>query len=223
MPRLETVLPIECLKEKEDKAQGEAWTQEEWEPIWIEAAKKGERESFERIVLAYQQKVFNLAFRLLGDREDAQDITQDVFLSVFKHLKQFRGESQFATWIYQVTLNHCRNRLNYMKRRFRHATESLDVTIQGEEGELEKDYPDEGDLPEDALYRKQVQRIVQKALKIIRPDYREVIVLRDIQGLSYQEIGEILGLAEGTIKSRLHRARWELKELLVSMGIKRSK
>ncbi len=221
---LETLLSVHCLKkEKEGEASTEIqWTPDEWEQRWVEAARKGQTEAFERLVLTYQQKVFNLVFRLLGEREEAEDLTQEIFLNVFKHIKEFRGDSQFSTWLYQVTLNHCRNRLTYLRRRFHYSMESLDDPVQAEEGEVGRELPDEGEIPEDTLYRRQVRRLIQKALRLLRDEYREIVVLRDIQELSYQEIGQILGLPEGTIKSRLHRARWELKELLAKMGIERS-
>lgn len=221
---METLSRVHCLKEKEPDPMVEgSWTSEQWERRCIESAQKGDRESFERIVMAYQQKVYNMAFRLLGDREEAEDLTQEVFLNVFKHLSSFRGDSQFSTWIYQVTINHCRNRFKYLKRRFHQATESLDDPLQSEEGDVDRELSDESQVPEEALYRRQLQRIVQRAVARLRPDYREIIVLRDIQELSYQEISQVLGLAEGTIKSRLHRARWELKELLARLGIDRSR
>lgn len=222
---METLLPIDCLKEEKQPREHDegSWTLEQWERRWVESAQKGDTESFERIVIAYQQRVFNLAFRLLGDREEAEDLTQEVFLNVFKHLSSFRGDAQFSTWIYQVTINHCRNRFKYLKRRFHHTTESMDDPLQGGEGDIERELPDEADIPEDALYRRQLQKLVQVAVQRLRPDYREIIVLRDIQELSYQEISEVLGLPEGTIKSRLHRARWELKELLGHLGIERSR
>lgn len=213
---LETIWENHCLnqKERDDESEGSPVVLGRWESQWIESAKRGDLESFDRIVLAYQQKVFNLAFRLLGEREEAEDLTQEVFINVFRHLSRFRGDAQFSTWIYQVTVNHCRNRLKYLKRRYQHATESLDDPIVTAEGEIEKDLRYEGDAPEDVLYRQQVQKLVQMALDKLRDDYREVIVLRDIQELSYHEISGILGLPEGTVKSKLHRARWELKDIL---------
>jgi RNA polymerase sigma-70 factor (ECF subfamily) len=220
---LETVCEIHCLKEGERDGEPDVVPPRvgQWERRWVEAAQRGDAESFERIVLAYQQRIFNLAYRLLGEREEAEDLTQEVFINVFRHLSKFRGQSQFSTWIYQVTMNHCRNRLKYLKRRQHHATESLDNPVHTDEGEIDKDLPNEGDVPEDVLYRQQIQGLVQVALGRLQEDYREVVVLRDIQDLSYQEISDILRLPEGTIKSRLHRARLELRETLRSMGIKR--
>ncbi len=220
---METLSNIHCLKEQgaDTSAARSESSDSDWEGRWIELAQRGDTESFERIVLAYQQKVFNLAFRLLGEREEAEDLTQEVFINVFRHIGEFRGESQFSTWIYQVTTNHCRNRLKYLRRRFRHATESIDDPVSTEEGEMGREIPDEGEIPEDRVYRRQVQELVQIALGRLRQEYREAVVLRDIQNLSYQEISEILGVPEGTIKSRLHRARWELKEILGLLGIQR--
>jgi RNA polymerase sigma-70 factor, ECF subfamily len=220
---LETISRIHCLNVEGGSLDAEDYPGpiEKWERRWIESAQRGDAASFERIVVAYQQKVFNLAYRLLGDREEAEDLTQEVFVNVFRHLSNFRGDSQFSTWIFQVTLNHCRNRFKYLKRRFHHATESIDDPLQSEEGEIGRDLPDEADMPEEMMYRRQVQRLVQVALGELREEYREMVALRDIQELSYQEIGEILGLPEGTIKSRLHRARLELKEILMRLGIRR--
>ena len=242
---METVSKINCLNEQEDSDDAVAPPvppknkpvkgkvsnitrrrkpnhnneDKEREKRWIESAKKGDVESFELLVGAYQQKVYNLSYRLLGDKEEAEDLVQEVFINVFRHLSRFRGDSQFSTWIYQVAMNHCRNRLKYLKRRFRHATESLDDPLHTKEGEVGRDFPDEKDVPEEAFYRRQVQNMVQSALRELREDYREVVALRDIQDLSYQEISEILNLPEGTIKSRLHRARFELKEVLVRLGV----
>jgi len=220
---LETISKRNCLSRQESGGNQEvdAAATGEWENRWIEAAQRGDTESFERIVLAYQQKVYNLAFRLLADRGEAEDITQEIFINVFRHIASFQGKSQFSTWIYQVTMNHCRNRLKYLKRRYHHATESLDDPLLTKEGEIERLIPDEGDVPEDVLYRQQVQDLVQTAFGMLRDDFREVIVLRDVQEFSYQEISQVLELPEGTIKSRLHRARMELKEILIRLGIKR--
>ncbi|MGQ9653801.1 MAG: RNA polymerase sigma factor [Thermodesulfobacteriota bacterium] len=220
---METLSNIHCLKDQgaDTIAPRSENSHPHSEGRWIELAQEGDRESFERIVIAYQQKVFNLAFRLLGEREEAEDLTQEVFINVFRHIGEFRGESQFSTWIYQVTTNHCRNRLKYLRRRFHHVTESIDDPVSTEEGEMGREIPDEGEIPEDQLYRRQVQELVQIALGRLRQEYREAVVLRDIQNLSYQEISEILGVPEGTIKSRLHRARWELKEILGLLGIQR--
>ncbi len=221
MTILETIFKVHCLNGQGNVHSEPPDASGEWERRWIESARKGDAESFERIVLAYQQKVFNLAYRLLGEREEAEDLTQDVFVNIYKHLSQFRGESLFSTWIYQVTMNHCRNRLKYLKRRFHHARESIDDPLQTEEGEIGRELQDEGEMPEDVLYRRQVQELVQVALGELREEYREMVVLRDIQDLSYQEISDVLGLPEGTIKSRLHRARWELKSVLARLGIQR--
>jgi RNA polymerase sigma-70 factor (ECF subfamily) len=222
--KLETVYKIHCLsKEEEQGADGHVSRSAEtdWEKRWIKAAQQGDIQAFERIVLTYQHKVFNLAYRFLGEREEAEDLTQEVFINVFRHLNRFRGKSQFSTWVYQVTMNHCRNRLKYLKRRHHHGTESLDTPLRTAEGELERELPDEADVPDQVLHRQEVQSLVQAALSELREDYREVIVLRDIQELSYQEVSEVLDLPEGTIKSRLHRARLELKDILLGLGVGR--
>ena len=220
---MELILKDHCLKRQDPskEVKSVALEPDDWEKRWIEEALRGDVQAFERIVLAYQKKVFNLAFRMLGEREEAEDLTQEVFLNVFRHLSKFRGKSQFSTWIYQVTLNHCRNRIKYLKRRYHHAKESLDSPVATEEGSVDKDLKDPGDIPEEVLFKQEVQTLVHRALGMLREDYREVVVLRDIQGMSYQEIAKVVGLPEGTLKSRLHRARMELKEILERMGVTR--
>ncbi len=220
---METISKIDCLNYQwRGQREDQRALADQWEERWVQLAKKGDRVAFERIVVAFQDRVFNLAYRMLGDREEAEDLAQEVFIKVFKMIHKFRGESQFSTWIYQVTLNHCRNRIKYLNRRFHHSTESLDEALRMDDGEsVERELPDSGERPEEVMYRQQVQALIHKALGRLRPEYREVVTLRDIQGLSYQEISTILDLPEGTIKSRLHRARWELKEILNKLGIHR--
>jgi RNA polymerase sigma-70 factor, ECF subfamily len=180
----------------------------------VGAAAKGDPQAFERLVLKYQDKIFNLAYRLLASREEAEELTQEIFLKVYRQVRSFRGDSLFSTWLYQVASNHCKNRLKYLQRRKQGLHDSLDAPIQTEEGQVERSIPDNTKIPETLVAGKELQRLVSEKIATLPEDYRMVVVLRDIQGLSYEEIAEITGTVEGTVKSRLHRARMELKERL---------
>jgi RNA polymerase sigma-70 factor (ECF subfamily) len=179
---------------------------------------EGGQSSFNRLVLKYQNKVFNLCYRMLGERSEAEDVAQEVFMTLFRSVKHFRGDSLFSTWVFRITVNHCKNRLKYLSRRNYFKTQSLDQPFQTEEGEVTPDTEDEGPTPEETLISNEVKEAVQLKIAELDTEHRTAIVLRDIQGLSYQEIAEILGLKEGTVKSRIHRARLELKEKLEREG-----
>jgi RNA polymerase sigma-70 factor (ECF subfamily) len=180
----------------------------------IEDCKAGDRKAFEKIVLFYQKRVFNYAYRMLGNMEEAGEMAQEVFIAVFESIRELREEAKFDAWLKQIILNHCRNRWKYLKRRQYFNTESIDDPIETEEGEVTKPLYDPSDTP-DILYEKKLsQEWIQKGLLRLKDDQRELIVLRDLQGFSYEEMGRLLGFPEGTIKSKLHRARMNLKDIL---------
>lgn len=180
----------------------------------IENCKAGDERAFSEIVLTYQKKVFNIAFRMLGNREEAKELSQEVFLSVLESIKDLREEIKFEPWLTQITLNHCRNRWKYLKRRHYFKTDSLNDPIETEDGEMERQVYDPSGNPETLFEKKMIRQFVQRGLLKLKEDQREMIVLRDLQGYSYEEIGRLLSLPEGTIKSRLHRARMDLKGIL---------
>jgi RNA polymerase sigma-70 factor (ECF subfamily) len=184
----------------------------------IESCKAGDEKAFEEIVLHCQKKVFNIAYRMLGNAEEAKDLAQEVFLSVFESVKDLKQEAKFNAWLTQITLNHCRNRWKYLKRRQYFSTDSLDDPIETEDGSVPRAIYDPSDNPEIHFEKKMIQQLIQRGLLKLKEDQRELIVLRDLQGFSYEEIGESLGLPEGTIKSKLHRARMDLKEVLERSG-----
>jgi len=184
----------------------------------IDACKAGDEKAFGEIVLAYQRRVFNIAYRMLGNREEAKDLAQEVFLSIFESIKNLREEVKFEPWLIQITVNHCRNRWKYLKRRKYFQSDSLDDPIETEDGEIPRQVYVPSDNPETLLEKKMIQDLVQRGLLQLKEEQRELIVLRDLQGLSYEEIGKLFSLPEGTVKSRIHRARMELKEILERMG-----
>lgn len=171
--------------------------------------------AFNELVCNFGPKVYRLVYRMLGRRAEAEDMTQEVFVQVFKAIGQFRGDSKLSTWIYRVAVNACKNRTKYLSRRHDGAQDVLDLIADHEPlhqakgvtiGELSR--------PDQMVEGHEVEVIVRSAIAELEPDFREALVLRDIENLSYEEITEITGLAEGTVKSRIHRARAMLKEIV---------
>ncbi len=184
----------------------------------IESCKAGDRKAFEEIVLYYQKKVFSIAYRILGNLEEAKDLAQEVFLSVFDSIKDLREEMKFDGWLTQITLNHCRNRWKYLKRRHYFTSDSLDDPVETEDGDMSRQLGDPSDNPETFYEKKMIQQFIERGLLKLKEDQRELIVLRDLQGYSYEEIGNLFHLPEGTVKSKLHRARMDLKTILERYG-----
>jgi RNA polymerase sigma-70 factor (ECF subfamily) len=173
-------------------------------------------QAFREVVLRYQQKVLNLVYRLLGNREEARDIAQEVFVTVFKSIDSFRGESKFSTWLYRIAANHCKNRIKYLSRRDFHRATPLDDEadrLSGESGDGPALFLQATVERPDKMYEgMQIQGALRRALGELDEEHRTLVILRDVENLSYHEICEITKLPEGTVKSRLHRARLALKE-----------
>ena len=183
----------------------------------IEACKAGDRKAFEKIVLFYQKRVFNFAYRMLGNMEEAKELAQEVFVSVFLSIRELREDAKFDAWLRQILLNHCRNRWKFLKRRRYFSTDSIDDPVETEEGEMIRPISDPSDTPDIVYEKKMTQEWVQKGLLKMKEDQRELIVLRDLQGLSYDEMGRLLNIPVGTVKSKLHRARMDLRDILGRM------
>jgi RNA polymerase sigma-70 factor (ECF subfamily) len=168
----------------------------------------GDEPACTELVESHQRMVYQLAFHLLGDKEEALDLSQDVFLTVFRMLDRFRGQSALRTWIYRIVVNQARNRQRWWRRRFQSAQVPLEVHVS-EHGELSSPRDDCG--PERLLRQKEQADRVWQALRDLPFDQRTALVLREIDGLSYDEIGYSLNVAVGTVKSRLARARQLLR------------
>ncbi|MBA2664631.1 MAG: sigma-70 family RNA polymerase sigma factor [Bradymonadaceae bacterium] len=170
--------------------------------------------AFTECVLAYQHKVFNICLRVVGDRAEAEDVAQEVFVAVFKYIDSFRGDSKFSTWLYRVAINRARNRLKYLSRRAHRDHQAIEDTAESQvtESPLSSAIP----RPDGQALGNELERIVQDGLAQLGEDHRMILVLRDVENLSYKEISEIVDLNEGTVKSRLFRARVALKEYVDS-------
>ncbi len=175
----------------------------------------GDTEAFEALVLEHQNKVYSLALRMVGNEEDALDMAQEAFIRAFNSLSGFRGDSKFSVWLYRLTSNIC---IDFIRSRAKKRTVSMTWTDDegGDAGELE--IPDETWSPEAQLERRMTRESVQRGLDSLSPQYREILLLREINGLSYEEIAKALNLEEGTVKSRIFRARKKLCDFLLREG-----
>ncbi len=167
--------------------------------------------AFRELLASHRDRVFNITFRMLGNRQEAEDVAQEVFITVFKTIDTFREEAKFSTWLYRVTVNHCKNKIKYLARRHDRDREELDEVSVGSNGAIGAPVPA---APDRALEGAQMETLIAEAIGKLDPEQREVVVLRDIEDLSIEEICEITGLPDGTVKSRLHRARLALRKKL---------
>ena len=179
----------------------------------IRGLKRKEERAFSALVVRHQGQIFNVCYRMLNNAAEAEDIAQDVFVKAFIAIESFRGDSAIGTWLYRIAVNLCKNRLKYLGRRKYNSTAEIS-------GVPERAYSETGTArtvseptarPDQALEGTRAETRVQRALASLDDAFRELLVLRDIQGLTYAEVVHITGLAEGTVKSRLHRARAALR------------
>jgi len=180
----------------------------------IRRCQKGEIDAFEAVVEKYQKKMLNTAYRMIGNYEEACEVVQDAFLAAYRALKKFRGDSRFSTWLYSIVINLSKNRLIKVKARFHREGLSIDNPGRNIHNPDRHSPPNHETSMVDHLERREVQERIQECMNTLDHEYREVLVLRDVQGFSYEEIRAILKIPEGTVKSRLFRARDTLKECL---------
>ena len=179
----------------------------------IERILGGEVNEFAILVKKYQKGIYNYALRMLGHEEEARDLAQDIFVAAYKGLRGFRGESKFSTWLFRIAINQTKNRIKYLRRRHffddeQYTSEAKEVpdafaTLSGSE-----------DNPEEAFLKKDFSSLIMKGLMELPPDARQIIILRDIEDFSYEELSQIMELNLGTVKSRLHRARHALRKVV---------
>jgi RNA polymerase sigma-70 factor (ECF subfamily) len=184
------------------------------EPALIAAAKKGDLDSFNTLVLAYQHQVYNLAYRIMGDAASASDATQEAFISAWRSIGGFRGGS-WKSWLLRIVTNACYDELRRVKRRPASSLESLYVEDPTSDAELP---PSQLESPEAFAQRRELNRAIRTSIVQLPPDQRIVLVLSDVQGMSYEEIAEATSTNLGTVKSRLARARAKLRNLLLEHG-----
>lgn len=181
------------------------------EPELIERIKAGESEFFYLLIEPYQRAVYMAAFSVLGNEADAEDVAQESFLKAYAKLDQFRGECKFSTWLIQIAVNEARMR----RRKERKALyESIDQGYEDAGDYLPRDFADWREIPSEALAQKQLKEALSRAIASLKPIYREVFILRDVQGLNIRETADALGLNEPLVRTRLLRARLQMREAL---------
>ena len=195
-------------------AQTQAARQHDEDLAAVEGASGGEGSPFETLVRKYQGWVFTLAYRMLGDRAEAEDMAQEIFLKVYRSLLQFERKSSFSTWLYAIATNHCLNHVESRRRRPRLQEMIRPGPTESNSDPVEARVADPAPGGDQVLEQADLRRLIQEQILRLTPEHRAILVLRDIQGLAYEEIGGLLGLESGTVRSRLHRARTELKERL---------
>lgn len=179
---------------------------------WVESARQGSQDAFEQLVHLYEKRVFALALRMCGNPEDAAEAAQDTFLAAWQGLRFFRGESSFSTWLYRLASNAC---VDLLRREGRHRT-AAGPSLDDEA--LNLDVPDGIASPQQAVEQAEMREQIKAGLAALSPEYRQVLVLREMRQLSYEEIGTALALDIGTVKSRISRGRKCLRKFLLESG-----
>ncbi|HVM91234.1 MAG TPA: sigma-70 family RNA polymerase sigma factor [Terriglobales bacterium] len=181
------------------------------EEMLIRRIRNGEQDLFYELVRPYEGRVYSAALAILRNEHDAEDVSQEAVLKAFKHLRQFRAESRFSTWLIQITVNEARGRL---RRQQTHMTEPIADQRDEEGNYTPRDFADWREIPSETLERKEVRQLLGEALASLGEKYREVFVLRDMQHLSIEETAETLGITTASVKTRLLRARLMLRDIL---------
>ncbi len=183
------------------------------EALFVSRLKANEDAAYDELVRTYSGPIYHVAYRMTGDAAEASDAVQDIFLKIFRNIGGFKGEAALKTWIFKIAFSEILNRLRWWKRRHRYATLSLDESPNG--NTPGDGVADGGPTPEEVLQAKEREDAIQQALRRLSHEHRSIIVLRDIEGFSYTEIADVLGISMGTVKSRLARARADLKKSLM--------
>jgi RNA polymerase sigma-70 factor (ECF subfamily) len=185
------------------------------EAVFVARLQANEDAAYDELVRTYTNSIFHVAYRMLGDTAEASDAVQEIFLKVFRNIGGFKGEAALKTWIFKIAFSEILNRLRWWRRRYRFATTSLDEPGNGIGAAPGLNVASSGPSPEEALQSKEQETAIQQALGRLSREHRSIIVLRDIEGFSYNEIADVLGVSVGTVKSRLARARADLKKSLM--------
>jgi RNA polymerase sigma-70 factor (ECF subfamily) len=183
------------------------------EPALIERAQQGDLDAFDVLIRRYEDQVYSVAFRLVGNADDAADVAQEVFLSCFRHFRKYRGDSKLSTWLYRITVNTTKNLWSRQQRRGQNRTQPLETDDPDDPAPIDM-IADSAPDPRRLAEGVEIVDVLESKLQEIEPDFREVIVLRFIEGLSYEEIAEVTHEPLGTIKSRIFRARRALREVM---------
>lgn len=182
--------------------------------VLVQRAKQGNMEALEELLQRHEKIVYYIVLRTMGAGEDVKDISQEVFLKAYRNLSKFDGKSTFSTWIYRIAVNTC---IDEMRKRKGKQTYSLDAELEQEDGNYQRQFADTADTPEQSLIRQELRQEVVTALEQLSPEHKTALVLREMQGFSYEEISEITQTPLGTVKSRISRAKIQLKEEILKL------
>ncbi|MCG3148500.1 MAG: ECF RNA polymerase sigma-E factor [Verrucomicrobiae bacterium] len=177
----------------------------------VARCQQGDEGAFDALVRRHQARAFNVAFQLLRDREDATEVAQDAFVKIYRSINEFRGECEFTTWLHQIVVNLAHNKHRWWQRRGRSKTVSLDAPVEMDDGRLEMQLPAAGGGPDAEATKAELVRTLSAKMAALPGAFREVLVLRNVENLSYQEIAVVLKCSVGTVKSRIARAREALR------------
>lgn len=178
------------------------------EKTLIKNSQNGDVKAFEELIAAYQKQIYNIAFRLIGNYHDASDMAQETIIKIFRSIGGYRGEAAFSTWIYRITVNTCRDELNRRQRK-------KETSYDSDDGEVFVEIPDYSSIPENIMEKERIRQYLEELILSLSPEYRIVMVLREQNGFSYQEISDYLNLSIGTVKSRINRARRSLQRKIL--------
>ena len=199
----------------------------ELEILFIRRLQARDEAAFSELIDLYERRVFALIYRMVGRREEAEDLTQDVFLQAFRAIDRFRGDAKLSTWLFRVAVNLTKNRLKYTARRGGDSKQDVDaLNDRSSFGQAQGVSVGGVDRPDELVQGHQLEQIVRRAMMELEPDFRQLVVLRDVEDLSYDEIVAVTGLRKGTVKSRIHRGRAQLKqrvERLLGSKLRRTK
>lgn len=180
----------------------------------INAFKDGNTDAFQELVLKYEKRVYNHCMRMVNDEMESYDLTQEVFLKVFRKIKNYEHTYSFYTWLYRITVNCCIDYLRRKKRQVQSVSISANTGDDSGQNGKDQDIPDDSFIPDTVLANKELNEVLKTAINQLSERLRSIILLKEVEGFSYEEIAEILGCSRGTVKSRLFRARERLKEIL---------